>query len=541
MGMAGPKVELSRNTPTRTDGNRVNGSTRQGSRVVKNLLVTTASQVLGTGLNVLIGIVVARYLGVQQYGRYAYILAFVGVFQLMASVGLDQILIREIAIRTHQAPRLVGLAKTLMWPLSLLTFAAIAGVIHLAGAPWEIRLATYVAAVGVIAMMHAICFGAVFRALEEMEVNAAGFVAHKLVLLGLVLAGVWGGYGLLGMCVAFTLANVFLWAYYRVVLVSRHFRPRWHFSLTAWRSLLAEAFPLGVAAILRRSSWQVAIVLLAAFGKTAAAGYFSAAYKIVEALNLIPLTLAQVIFPMLARTARSRADAAFDELFVLARKALLFVSVPLTLTLAIGADRIIGAAYGPAFEAASTVLVITGLALLPLFCTSLYPFVFTAIGRQRQYTIAVSVALAANILVDLTLIPRLAHVGASIGTLTGELALFAVGSYFLRSLNHWRPWVASAWRSLLASSLLGMLLWTMREASLPVFVVATGVGWAIYVGLLIELGAILPSEITQVTGEIRRWLGTITGRRAANTRGDRLGGEIAGTGVCRGEGGRSGI
>jgi O-antigen/teichoic acid export membrane protein len=471
----------------------MSGLSQQGVRVTRNLMVTAVGEVVGASLNVLVVVVVARYLGVERFGQYAFIMALVGIFQLLASAGFGQILVREIAVNIGQARRYVGAAKAFTWILSLVTFIAIVGALQITAASPEVRRAAYVAAIGVIATVHAACYAAVFRALEEMEVNAAGFVLHKMVFLVLALLGARLDSGLLGMCAAAFLANGFLWAYYLAVLEVRHFHPRLQVDLALWWELLRDSMPLGVTVVLRRISLHVDVLILTFFGMTAAAGYFSAAYKLIQALTLIPFSVAQVLLPVFSRMARSD-DRVFREAIERTFKFLLFLAIPLTLGLGLLASPIVNLVYGPSFGPAAMPLTIMSVSLLFLFPTSLYLFVFTAMGAQRLYTIGTVVYVAVNIVVDVALIPALAQVGASIGTLAAEVVLFAASLYFLRRLDKPLQLARLTWRPLLAGAAMGAVLLGLREAGLAMIAVGAVAGMALYVAALLALRAVSPTE-----------------------------------------------
>jgi O-antigen/teichoic acid export membrane protein len=481
-------------------------------RVAKNLMATSAGQILGAAINMAIIVAVARYLGVEQYGRYAYVLAFVGAFQLVASAGLERILVREIAVQADDAARLIGGARSLTWSLSLLTFLAIVAAVELLGADRELRFAMYVAGGAVLATIHAISYGGVFRALEQMEVNASAFVLHKVVMLALVVAAAWLDHGLLGMCVAFLLANLSLWGYYLAVLVHRHFRPRLRVDLPLWGTLLRESLPVAAAAIVRRIAWNVDVLILGACGMTQAAGYFTAGYKVIQALNLIPMTLAQTLFPVLARAARSN-QGMLDDILDLTLRVLGLLAFPLALGLAVCAGRIVALAYGPAFAPAAIPLAIMSVALLFMFWTSLYSFLCPAIGVQRYYTVGTVVGLAANGALDLLLIPSLAQTGASLGTLGGEVGLFVVASLLLRRACPRLGLLRTAWRPLVASVGMGAVLLGVRGAPLTIFVGGILASLVVYGGLLLTLRAVTPAEVMALARELRR--GRVAARSSA--------------------------
>ncbi|MBI4635615.1 MAG: flippase [Candidatus Rokubacteria bacterium] len=460
-------------------------------------------------LHFVILVLIARYLGVERYGQLSYVLAFVGVFEFVANAGLGQILVREIAVRAEGVRRVVGVTKSLMWALSLLTFAAIVVAVHLIGATPEIRLAMYLAAGGVIAVIHAAAYSAVFRAFEEMEVNAAAFVVEKVAFLVLVAAGIRLDGGLLAMCGAMFFAEVLLCAYYFVVLWRRHFRPRVYVDFRQWWVLLAESLPLGVSAIVRRISWQADILILATFGMTAAVGYFSAGHRLIQSLNLVPLTVAQVTFPAFSRLARGTPE---DLRTALERavKLILLLSFASAVTLAAAADRVVDVLYGSAFAPAAIPLAVMGVSLLFLFPSSLFMFIFTAMGIQRIFTLAALASLAVKVAVDVALIPFLGHIGASLGMLAGEAVLCVTASAVLASRTLRVPWVRLAWRPGLAALAMGTVLWAVRGTGLVLFVAGVLLGGALYASILLLLRAISPGEIAVIRSTIRPHLRSVS-------------------------------
>ena len=71
------------------------------------------------------GILVARYLGPEQYGLMNYVISFVFLFQTIAMFGLDSIEIREEARAKESFQRIIGTAFCLKIGLGMLMVAAV--------------------------------------------------------------------------------------------------------------------------------------------------------------------------------------------------------------------------------------------------------------------------------------------------------------------------------------------------------------------------------------------------------------------------------
>ena len=72
-------------------------------RVAKNSAVLFLAQAYST-LTLFVYIpLLTRYLGQDGYGRYSYAYAFVGLFQVVAILGIHEIFIRETARKKEEA------------------------------------------------------------------------------------------------------------------------------------------------------------------------------------------------------------------------------------------------------------------------------------------------------------------------------------------------------------------------------------------------------------------------------------------------------
>ena len=74
---------------------------------------------------VIVGIM-ARYLGQAGLGRYAFIISFIELFTVLVDMGMNRILVREIAKDQRNATRLTSAIWTLRLVLSLVIFVVVA-------------------------------------------------------------------------------------------------------------------------------------------------------------------------------------------------------------------------------------------------------------------------------------------------------------------------------------------------------------------------------------------------------------------------------
>ncbi|HYN55491.1 MAG TPA: oligosaccharide flippase family protein, partial [Methylotenera sp.] len=88
-----------------------NASTHQGfRRYFSNTSWMFGEQILRMIAGLLVGIWVARYLGPEQFGIFSYAIAFVSIFGVLAKLGLDGIMVRNLVTDPQKRDIYLGTA-----------------------------------------------------------------------------------------------------------------------------------------------------------------------------------------------------------------------------------------------------------------------------------------------------------------------------------------------------------------------------------------------------------------------------------------------
>jgi O-antigen/teichoic acid export membrane protein len=477
-------------------------------RVMQNSLLRMAGYAIGAGLHFGIIVLIGRYLGTTRFGQFSFILAFVGIFQLLTDMGVRNVLIRDIAVDPENFARRLGVARTLMWTLTAISMGCIVLLTHLLTFTDEVRQATYLAGLAVIVTFYSLSYSAVLRAFEEMEWDILGFVLHKVIFIAFIWPVLGTDWGLRGVFAAMLAANGCQHVYYWGLVRVRHGRARLSFDVRTGWALLVDALPLGIAEVLRRLTWQVGKLLLAALGTPVAVGLFSAAYKFLEAMNPFTVNLTLPLFPVFSRLARISSAKLFDA-YEQSLKFLYVMGVPVGVILFVLSDRIVTLCFGAAYREASQVLRILAPVVILLLPTSVYGYVFTALGRQRLYMGCAVVALLTNIGLDLLLIPFYSCIGAAVGSLVAEAVLFLSGLVMLQRLGSPLAGINLIWRPCLAALALGSCCWWAKDMVLAGVLVGIVGGLAAYAGVLLLLQTFTRQEAALMKQAMRLRLGSV--------------------------------
>src|SRR5512139_3333034 len=105
----------------------------EGRNYLQNVVSNTGWQftdnILRMGVGLFVGIWLARYLGPQKFGIFSYAIAFVALFSPLASLGLDDIVVRNLVRDAALRDETLGTAFVLKLAGGAVSFIAATGSI----------------------------------------------------------------------------------------------------------------------------------------------------------------------------------------------------------------------------------------------------------------------------------------------------------------------------------------------------------------------------------------------------------------------------
>lgn len=459
-------------------------------RLLRNSLLMSGSVVAGGVVLFLIFVLIARYLGVGDFGHFVFILTLASIFQLFADGGIINITIRDIARDRQQRTEILGSTRLLVWLISLAVFALVFLFVEAFVVEARLKAASYLMGVAALSALHGLLYAAVVRAYEEMGLIALVSILHKFLLLGLVWLTIRLDWKIEGVAAAHLLANALQWIFFSMVVDRRYGPSRMSANLGHWKYLLGEAIPLGIGMVLRRLGIHMGTLMLAAFSSSIAVGLFNSAYRFLQMIEIGTVAICSVAFPVFARLHKTSMQH-FTRLYVDSIRLLVVLSAPIAgLLIALG-DQIVLAIYGPSYADAGIVLRILGIAMLFLMPGALMHSVFSALGKQQLFMRIAIVGTAINAIIGVLSIPTLQSMGAALATLSSEFVMFAGCAWYLKSLQIDANYLSTYLRAMAGSLGLALLLvfvepghgWLDIVAATLAYLAAY-ILWALFTGLL---------------------------------------------------------
>jgi O-antigen/teichoic acid export membrane protein len=204
------------------------------------------------------------------------------------------------------------------------------------------------------------------------------------------------------------------------------------FHVRSWKRILVETLPIALAAAVGLIYFRIAVVLMSYVSTDTETGIFSAAFRIVEVVGVLPWMLVSAGFPILARAARddeARLGYALQKMFEVANVLGAFIAMGL----AIAAPFAIEVVAGKGFYASVSVLRLQSCGLLTSFLMVTWTYALVSLRLYRPLLLANALAAFVAIVATLLLAPPLGAEGAAIATVAAEAALAAGALWGLRS------------------------------------------------------------------------------------------------------------
>ncbi len=402
----------------------------RGSPLLRGGALSLLIQAQALPLQFVVAVVLARRLGPVGFGVYSFMLAAVGLVQVMPLSGLDQMVLRFTAqyCATADWERLRGLWR-LAWRASLV-YAVPSAALALVCAGLGGRIGLGAIAASALAasalLLLVLPLGTFYAAaLRGVHPGVLSQVPGSVVrpwLFALLLLGVFvlrpARVGPDAVLLLQGLASV------GVVLVARHWLRRHQPAALAGAGVRRETatwlravVPYALMGGLMLINVQADLLLLGVLGGARDAGIYKVAVQ-AASLVVMPLNAANMFVAKHIVTLHAKGDrGGLQRLLRLSSRSTLLVSALIALVIGIGAPWLIGPVFGRAYLGAYAPMLVLCAAQLVNVSVGSVGLVLNMTGGEGAAARAAGVAAALNILLNLLLIPRWGSLGAAAATL----------------------------------------------------------------------------------------------------------------------------
>lgn len=374
-------------------------------------------------LGVLVGAWVARYLGPESYGKLAYVFAYLAFCQVLVSLGLDGIVVREISQGQNRADLVLGTTLVLRIVMGVLVWFAGSLLVWRVGGFESAKLFALCAA------------GLAFQAADTVDLwfqsrsRSVRTVVSKLCAYGVSNAAkVWcilSGAPLTYFAVIVSLEVLITALMLYISYKGDSMRCPWGFEVARVVPMLKESWPVllsGLAIIAYLKGDQL---MVEHFKGVEALGIYYSAVTLTSLCYFVPVLLNISAAPFMHRLAVNDV-ANFENLMRWYFSALLVIALVIFLLLFFLAKPLVLLLYGADYLAAAEVVKVHALAIFFIFMGSAQNNWLIAKKQANQMFYRSLLTVVLGVVLNLWLIPWLGLVGSAISFVVAS----AIGLFF---------------------------------------------------------------------------------------------------------------
>lgn len=440
----------------------------------------------GYAINFLYKIIVARWLGPTDFGILSLAVMLVGIMGLLFTFGIPSSVIKyvpEFLVKKKNPSIIFSSALKLLLPLSvfssilLFLFAELLAT-KVFNVPQAVA-AFQVTAFAVFFSATSRLFTSCINGFQKIDYLALIKVLERVALLLASIILLYAGFGVIGAALGLAFSYVAMsalgWFYSKKLCAV-------DFSLASRKVsvlLVKYGLPLYGSSIFNTVLAWTDTFMLGIFLTAEKVGYYNAAITIVNVLTIFAVSLITSLFPVFSELHARKDASSTQKVFNRSIKYSLYLAIPGAVGALILAEPIIRIVFGNAFVPASTAFKVLAFSAVFVSIKSIGLNYINGVGRTDLTIKFMALAFAANVLLNLALIPVLGIIGAA--------ASFAATSLLLAFLTLWftKKTITLSFNylpsCLAASALMGVLVFLIKLSEINTYaklaaIVAIGCG-----------------------------------------------------------------
>lgn len=395
-----------------------------------------AAEIASRVLQFIVMLYAARLLSLEHFGKFSFALSLSLIAIVLADLGINTLLVREIARNKSLASKYFINAFLTKIVLSIITYLIILGALEILNYPTDTRQIVYIIWLFTIISTFTELFYSIFRAFEMMFYDAFLKILRMVLLTTASLYVLFKGYGVFAFSYTFVFVESIVVLIALFIALSKFIKLKIVIDFKFIRNMLKKAVPFGFAFVFGSIYFFIGSVMLSKIKGDSEVAVYGVAYNIALAILFIPTVYTNAVYPVLSRYYKAKEKGLSSEskeklkiLYERSFKYLYIIGLPISGGLYFLSDKIIFFLYGKAYSGSIIALQIISWYLVIKFINFLLGIVLSSIDQQDKRMFGQGATAGFNVLLNLLLIPKIGYVGAAWSTFATEVFLFIV--YYL--------------------------------------------------------------------------------------------------------------
>lgn len=380
---------------------------------------------MSNGFLFLLIIYAARWLGVEDFGKYSAAFAFVSLFDVLTDLGMRDYFTKEVARDKSKAGSYFSNMVSLKIVLGGCTTITLVLTIFFLGYTEELRIVVYILTAAMILRSFKFTIRAFFKGFGKFEYEAILLFFERILTCFVGILVLWGGYGLIAFVMVFPAVRIIDLFVTLSVFKSQIVQPKITLNISYCKSILIGALPFGLLLGLGGLYSRIDVVMLSMMRPVDEVSWYSAAYRLIDIADMVPAVFSSSIFPALSVLYFSSKKDCI-ELCNRTVKYLLIIALPVTAYGIMLSERLIVFVFGYEYLHSATVLQILLASLAFSFLALIITITLCSIDKQKKVLVRLSCSIGLNILLNVLLIPDYGYIGAGYATALTQVCNFLI-------------------------------------------------------------------------------------------------------------------
>jgi len=387
----------------------------------KNTSWLFAEKILRMFVGLFVGVWVARYLGPDKYGLLSYAQSFVGLFAAIATLGLDNIVVRELVKRPGKESVYIGTTFVLKLIGAFLTLALLAIAVHFTSNDHFTNLLVFIIASATIFQSFNVVdlyFQSKVLSRYVVYANVISLFASSIVKVLLILNE--------APLIAFAWVVVFDGFIYACGYVYFFFKhsliniKNLSFNKVMAIVLLRDSWPLVLSGMVIAVYMKIDQVMIKEMLDSEAVGQYAAAVRLSEAWYFLPMVITTSLFPAIINAKKVSEELYYERLQKL-YDLMVWMAISVALPMSFLSDWVVDLLYGTNYSEAGGVLMIHIWAGIFVFLGVASGKWFVNENLQMLSFYRTFLGATINIVLNILLLPKFGIQGAAFATLVSQI------------------------------------------------------------------------------------------------------------------------
>jgi len=405
------------------------------STLARNSLFSAISLGLKFLSNALLFVILARSLGVADFGSFAFATSLTGIFLVIVDYGFNLQIVHDVAKSPGGVRGILQDICNAKLLLSILSTLAISLTVILSSHSQSSKLVILILWIGALCFSYGQLINSAYKGLNRFEREAYPTVILNLVQFTVILALLAFGQKMIPVAIGYTGARIvyFVVSYRYFASESGRIGFRCNFK-NGWRTII-DSLPFGVHSILATIYFQVDTVMISYIKGDSEVGYYQAAMRIVIAAMLLYDIIISPFFPLIAKAFASDQVEFRGHAFSL-NKYMFLVGSTISTFLYFFAEQVIGLLYGSSYAPSIHLLQLLAVVIFLRFAGAGYGLIITIADNQRMRAVGVTFSTVVNVGLNFYVIPRYGAVGAALSSIITHVVLVVFYAFFSYKTTH---------------------------------------------------------------------------------------------------------